>query len=227
MAKTRKYPSRIKKRKGNPSLLESRKSKNISENLEIRKNEIPTDNNIDFVTELSSTSNVESSYLENCSYELRCNAAVTSYNLGANRLSVFNKHVTDKSPGKFTKSYIKTNLGTINKKNRLDDSLVKIKCPASAKELSTEDAITVGKIKGCLVNNGQLQLNRNNNYFYQVQGQLHISRKMFCYFCVWTPKGLMYEKIQRDDEFWENNMKLKLEHFNLKHLLPSLIKEKY
>ncbi|KAL5245931.1 hypothetical protein ACI65C_013339 [Semiaphis heraclei] len=66
MAKTRKYPSRIKKRKGNPSLLESRKSKNISENLEIRKNEIPTDNNIDFVTELPSTSNVESSYLENC-----------------------------------------------------------------------------------------------------------------------------------------------------------------
>ncbi|KAL5237229.1 hypothetical protein ACI65C_004639 [Semiaphis heraclei] len=572
MAKTRKYPSRIKKRKGNPSLLESRKSKNISENLEIRKNEIPTDNNIDFVTELPSTSNVESSYLENCnqtrsiiftstpinscklipkqlfkpsasiendnitevnnslkdlegrrfvnikhifesiksikhlgfdctfsdleftneirkgflsiflftckvcskkekiysenpsdniininmavvsavvntgqgytqleefaatlnmpmmsnrkyqelhtsvfnythkialegmieagkeearlaiergdvdqrgrpkiaviadgawrednlvdelkrfemwddityarnlltyhteslmynfnnnaaelynsilakfiggkrvnfsqkgSYELRCNAAVTSYNLGANRLSVFNKHVTDKSPGKFTKSYIKTKLGTINKKNRRycffktskrsvsqtnigpdenygnvshDPLLEMTECEIEnykriyldklslsedqvktlelrtkrqnqceewyierkkrlvfttinltysilalfAKELSPEDAITVSKIKGCLVNNGQLQLNRNNNYFYQVQGQLHISRKMYCYFCVWTPKGLMYEKIQRDDEFWENSMKLKLEHFYLKHLLPSLIKE--
>ncbi|KAL5244634.1 hypothetical protein ACI65C_012044 [Semiaphis heraclei] len=242
------------------------------------------------------------------SYELRCNAAVTSYNLGANRLSVFNKHVTDKSPGKFTKSYIKTKLGTINKKNRRycffktskrsvsqtnigpdenygnvshDPLLEMTECEIEnykriyldklslsedqvktlelrtkrqnqceewyierkkrlvfttinltysilalfAKELSPEDAITVSKIKGCLVNNGQLQLNRNNNYFYQVQGQLHISRKMYCYFCVWTPKGLMYEKIQCDHEFWENSMKLKLEHFYLKHLLPSLIKE--
>jgi len=299
---------------------------------------------------------------------------VTSYNLGANRLSVFNKHVTDKSPGKFTKNYIKTKLGTINKKNRRncffktskrsvvsqtnfgpdenygnvsrdplleltaceienykriyleklslseyqvktlelrtkrqnqceewyierkkrlvfatinlndsilalsldyiviyrltasifgkicklrektsrvktvndilfttftgnastrygianevvakeqlearlqktilpsglfvdiklpflaaspdgiigDDSLVEIKCPASAKEFTPEDAITVGKIKGCLVNNGQLQVKRNNNYYYQVRGQLNISRRMYCYFCVWTPKG--------------------------------------
>jgi len=41
------------------------------------------------------------------SYELRCNAAVTAYNSGANRLSIFNKHVTTKSPGQFTKRYIK------------------------------------------------------------------------------------------------------------------------
>ncbi|XP_050063336.1 uncharacterized protein LOC126552669, partial [Aphis gossypii] len=106
-----------------------------------------------------------------------------------------------------------------------DDSLVEIKCPASAKEFSPEEAITIGKIKNCLVNNGQLQLKRNDNYYYQVQGQLHISRRMYCYFCVWTPKGLLYEKIQRDDEFWENNMKLKLELFYLNYLLPSLIKE--
>jgi len=41
------------------------------------------------------------------SYELRCNAAVTAYNSGANRLSIFNMHVTTKSPGQFTKRYIK------------------------------------------------------------------------------------------------------------------------
>ncbi|KAE9534064.1 hypothetical protein AGLY_008800 [Aphis glycines] len=41
------------------------------------------------------------------SYELRCNAAVTTYNEGANRLSSFNKQITDKSPGMYTKQYIK------------------------------------------------------------------------------------------------------------------------
>jgi len=41
------------------------------------------------------------------SYKLRCNTAVTAYNSGANRLSIFNKHITTKSPGQFTKRYIK------------------------------------------------------------------------------------------------------------------------
>jgi len=37
------------------------------------------------------------------SYELRCNAAVTAYNVGANRLSLFHKQVAQKSRGLFTK----------------------------------------------------------------------------------------------------------------------------
>lgn len=70
-----------------------------------------------------------------------------------------------------------------------DDSLLEIKCPAVAKELTPEEAINMGKIKSCLIKNGQLHLKRNDNYFYQVQGQLHISRRIYCYFCLWTPKG--------------------------------------
>jgi len=41
------------------------------------------------------------------SYELRYNVAVTAYNSGMNRLSIFNKHITTKSPGLFTKGYVK------------------------------------------------------------------------------------------------------------------------
>ncbi|XP_060846320.1 uncharacterized protein LOC132925982 [Rhopalosiphum padi] len=323
------------------------------------------------------------------SYELRCNAAVTAYNEGANRLSSFNKQITDKSPGMYTKQYIKkstkrienhsrrrclfktsertktaakplTNTGPdenygnvlhdpfldltenqievykrdyldklslsesqikilemrtrrqhqceewcIERKKRLtasifgkvckmrdktshaktvndilfgtftgnaatrygianeviakeqledllktkiqsaglvvdknipfiaaspdgildDESLVEIKCPASAKELAPEDAIQSKKIKYCSIKDGTLYLKRNDNYYYQVQGQLHISQKTYCYFCVWTPKGLMYEKIKRDDDFWKNNMETKIKTFYLENLLPALIKE--
>ncbi|KAL4135771.1 hypothetical protein QTP88_007361 [Uroleucon formosanum] len=267
-------------------------------------------------------------------YELRCNAAVTAYNEGGNRLSSFNKQITDKSPGMYTKQYIKksmrrienhsqrrclfktsertktaakplTNTGPdenygnvlhdpfldltenqieaykrdyldklsltesqikilemrtrrqhqceewcIERKKRLtasifgkvckmhdktsraktvndilfgtftgnaairygianeviakeqledllktkiqsadDESLVEIKCPASAKELAPEDAIQSNKIKYCSIKDGTLYLKRNDNYYYQVQGQLHISQKTYCYFCLWTPKG--------------------------------------
>jgi len=44
------------------------------------------------------------------SYQLRCSAAVTAYNSGPNRLSLFNKHVTNKSPGRFTKMFIKRHI---------------------------------------------------------------------------------------------------------------------
>lgn len=70
-----------------------------------------------------------------------------------------------------------------------NNSLVEIKCPASAKILTPEEGILMKKIKCCLIENGQLHLKRNDNYFYQVQGQLHITNKTFCYFCIWTPRG--------------------------------------
>ncbi|CAI6371889.1 unnamed protein product [Macrosiphum euphorbiae] len=290
------------------------------------------------------------------SYELRCNAAVTAYNEGANRLSLFNKQITDKSPGMYTKNNIKKKYEDygnvlhdpfsdltesqieeykreyldklslskseikmleirtrqhqceewyIERKKRLtasifgkvckmrdktsraktvenilfgtftgnaatrygianeiiakeqledllkqkilpvglmvdnsmpfiaaspdgildDESLVEIKCPASANELAPEDAIQNNKIKCCSIKDGQLYLKRNDNYYYQVQGQLQISQKTYCYFCVWTPKGLMYEKIKRDNDFWKINMESKIKTFYLENLLPVIIKE--
>lgn len=35
----------------------------------------------------------------------------------------------------------------------------------------------------------------------------------------------MYEKIKRDDDFWKNNMEIKIKTFYLEHLLPVLTKE--
>lgn len=52
------------------------------------------------------------------SYQLICNAAITAYNSGSNRLSLFNKHVTKKSPGKYTKMYIKRHQKTIDTRRR-------------------------------------------------------------------------------------------------------------
>lgn len=69
------------------------------------------------------------------------------------------------------------------------DALVEIKCPASAKDFTPEDAIKNKKIKSCVIKNGNLFLNRNDNYYYQIQGQLHVTNRIYCYFCIWTPKG--------------------------------------
>jgi len=34
-----------------------------------------------------------------------------------------------------------------------------------------------------------LILKKNHQYYFQVQGQLHITKINVCYFVVWTPKG--------------------------------------
>lgn len=52
------------------------------------------------------------------SYQLRCNAAVTAYNSGPNRFFLFNKHVTNKSLGRFTKMYIKRQIVTAETRRR-------------------------------------------------------------------------------------------------------------
>jgi len=66
---------------------------------------------------------------------------------------------------------------------------VEIKCPFSAKNVSPKEAIENKIIKCCVLENNELHLKTNDNYYYQIQGALHISRRDYCYFCIWTPKG--------------------------------------
>jgi len=44
-------------------------------------------------------------------------------------------------------------------------------------------------------------MNRSHIYYYQLQGQLHITQRQYCIFALWTPLGLKMEKILRDDAF--------------------------
>lgn len=67
------------------------------------------------------------------------------------------------------------------------------------------------------------ELNKNHNWFYQIQGQLHITQRKFCVLGVWTPKGLKSEIIRKDDEFWETKMKSKLNKFFMNCLLPEIV----
>ena len=58
-------------------------------------------------------------------------------------------------------------------------------------------------------------MNKKHKYYFQVQGQLHVTQQKICLFVLWTLKGIRVEKIERDDEFWETNMEAKLEEFFL------------
>jgi hypothetical protein len=46
---------------------------------------------------------------------------------------------------------------------------------------------------------------------YQVQGQLHMTKRNQCYFVVYTKKDLKYGVVQKDDDFWSKYMVQQLE----------------
>ena len=53
-------------------------------------------------------------------------------------------------------------------------------------------------------------LKKESNYYYQVQGQMHICNRKKCYFLVYTPQWKFFEIIEYSKSFWETKMKQQL-----------------
>lgn len=106
-----------------------------------------------------------------------------------------------------------------------DDGIVEIKCPFAARFLTPEDAIAtnVSNLQSLYKNGKDEKMKRTHVYYYQIQGQLHVTQRQYCIFALWTPLGLKMEQILRDDVFWEENMKCKLIKFYEDCVLPELL----
>ena len=101
-----------------------------------------------------------------------------------------------------------------------------MKCPISAHKTGLDEAIAQKKVNFWVKDkSGILQINKTHNWYYQVQGQLHVTRKEKCLFGVWYSESrpLKTEIIQRDDDFFEKKMKAKLCDFYLNCILPELL----
>jgi len=86
---------------------------------------------------------------------------------------------------------------------------LEIKCPFLAKD---KTLLELSKEKDfCLVascsSDGTLELNRQHNYYFQVQCQIHVTKSSYCDFCVWTPSELFIERITPDSNFEKHVMK--------------------
>lgn len=107
------------------------------------------------------------------------------------------------------------------------DGLVEVKCPAVAEHMTPLQAVAEKKVNFCNIHEGKMQLKCDHTYMYQIQGQLHITLRSYCYFVFWTPCGMLVQKITRDDLFWELKMEKKLQEFYFKCLLPELVDPRY
>lgn len=106
--------------------------------------------------------------------------------------------------------------------------IVEVKGPKSCENLTPEESITSGKFRFWTLDKEKKAIvNKRNAYFFQIQGQMHITRRKYCLFVLWTRKGLKYEKVDVDDSFWNNIMKQKLQDFYFDCMLPELVDPRF
>ena len=100
------------------------------------------------------------------------------------------------------------------------DSLIEIKSPYVQRNNKIDNPYYFSFLEKI---NGGLQLKRNHDFFYQIQGQLHICKKKVCYFVVYTFVDIHIEKIEADSHFFAENMLPQLSSFWETHYLPCIM----
>lgn len=103
-----------------------------------------------------------------------------------------------------------------------ENAIIEVKCPYKARESSVEEACQRKEITFATFEEGQLKLKKEDKFYYQVQGQLHVTGAICCYFVVWTPKGIAFQVIEKDEDCWER-MFPKLKTFYFDHMLPEIL----
>lgn len=111
-----------------------------------------------------------------------------------------------------------------------NDCIVEIKCPYSIAGKDIDQQIKAKKLSCWKYNpiDDTIVFNKKHLYYYQVQGQLNILRRQFCYFAVWTSKfdKLKVEVIERDEKLWEDMVK-KLKTFYWEKLVPEIVDSRH
>ena len=103
--------------------------------------------------------------------------------------------------------------------------LVEYKCPYSARDITVEEACKKKDFM-CMLNSGKVTLKRTHKYYYQVQGQMAITRRWWCDFVIWTPHSTTVERINFDEEFWATVVP-KLELFYDRAIVPELVSPRH
>lgn len=106
-----------------------------------------------------------------------------------------------------------------------NESIVEIKCPYKYKDKEIVEELANNRDKSYILyydeNTQTLMINKNHDYYHQIQGQLAITGRKLCYLAIWTPKLLLVEPVELDEGWKANLDKLKSFYLNtyLKHVL--------
>ena len=105
-----------------------------------------------------------------------------------------------------------------------NDGAVEYKSPYSAKDCTPLQAIkSIPRIRNIFDKIDSNKLNTNHDFYYQIQGQMHITGRQYCIFVLYTPKGIKWVRVEYDKKFWDEKMEPKLSKFYMDSLLPEIV----
>ncbi len=100
--------------------------------------------------------------------------------------------------------------------------LAEVKTLSKYGHLTAKEAANMPDMYISLDANGKIRLDRKDERYYQIQGQLFVCGLDWCDLIVWSPQGKpAYERIWKDPALW-STMLVKLSDFYFTHLLPCL-----
>lgn len=100
---------------------------------------------------------------------------------------------------------------------------LEIKCPYSIKYSKNLEADLIGLLNPfIIINCGRAQLKKSQEYFYQIQLQMHVVEATFGIFAVWCPSDSITLIIQKDYTFLSTRL-LTAEIFFKRVILPEMI----
>ena len=102
-----------------------------------------------------------------------------------------------------------------------EDAVVEVKCSYAGRRSKITTA-TLKHFPYLQDVNGTITLKKTHKYYYQLIGQIKLSKKSYGYFVAFTHEDLFYEKIDLDDDLFMNTMLPKLKSFYYQEYCPHI-----
>ncbi|KAK9727488.1 YqaJ-like viral recombinase domain [Popillia japonica] len=103
------------------------------------------------------------------------------------------------------------------------DSIVEAKCPYKFRDISLLEYLKTERSYIIYEEQGQHMINKNHDYYHQIQGQLHITKRTQCYLVLWTPIDKIICIVPKDEE-WVVNIDI-LKNFFLTQFIEHLLNQ--
>ena len=109
-----------------------------------------------------------------------------------------------------------------------DDWILEIKSPYTAANMPAEKAIrNIPEVRRIFDKKNVEKINKKHKYYYQIQGQLHITRRKYCLFVIHTLLSRKYLRIDVDEKFWKEKMEKQLIRFYMDCMLPEILDSRH
>jgi len=96
--------------------------------------------------------------------------------------------------------------------------LLEIKCPYTYR-LSTVEEACADPNFFATIKNDVVTLKESHKHFYQIQGQMALSKISWCDFVIYTHRNFTVERIKFNEDYW-NDTEPKLTEFYFNYILP-------